>query len=170
MMEFKPTLKRILLNTIWGLLNLIIWGTAIIFSLIDRMFWAIGFFLLLSGLFVVIPAILHFNYWAFDKDTEFQISKESFKLKNRTTNKEINGQANDIKKIFRVETQANRVPWMHEYTVIKMNDGKTFKISNYVIDPGEIIEILGLKKIVTTRDIFVPTIQSGTVDKELRRL
>ena len=169
MMEFKPTLKRILLNTIWGLLNLIIWGTVIVLSLIDRMFLATGFFLLLSGLFVVIPAILHFNYWAFDKDTKFWVSRESFKLKNRTTNKEINGQASDIEKIFRVETQANRVPWMHEYTVIKMNDGKTFKISNYVIDPGEIIEILGLEKIVTTRDIFVPTIQSGLVDKELRR-
>ena len=113
---------------------------------------------------------MHFNYWSFDKDTEFLISGQSFKLKNRTTNKEIRGETDEIEKIFSVETQQARVPWMHEYTVFKMKDGRTFRISNYVIDPREIIELLGLEKILTTKYIFVPTIQAGTVDKELRRL
>jgi hypothetical protein len=145
-------------------------GTIIIMSVNDGAIWFVGFMTLASGLFVVIPAILHFNYWAFDKDTEFWITGQSFKLKNRLTNKEIIGQANDIEKILSVEPRAARVPWMHEYTVIKMNDGRTFKISNYVIDAREIIEILRLEKKLITKYIFVPTIQAGTTDKELRRL
>jgi hypothetical protein len=169
MIEFRPTPKRILLSTIWGLLYLILFGSLFISELIKQSFWFAGFILMFSALFVVVPAILHFNYWSFDKDTEFWISGQSFKLRNKATNKEISGRTSDIEKIFTVETQAARVPWMHEYTVIKMNDGKIFRISNYVIDPREIIEILGLQKIVTTKNIFVPTIQAGIVDKELRR-
>jgi hypothetical protein len=116
----------------------------------------------------VIPAILHFNYFSFDRDTLFTISKEEFELKNKNTDKTIRVKKTEIEKIFAVGAWTGKITWGHEYTVFKLSDGRTLKISNYVINLSEIVEFLELDKIVITRDITVPTISRGKLDNELR--
>lgn len=164
------TYKRVLLNTIWGLTNLAIFGAVVIMVIKDGMIWFLLLMALASGLFIVIPAILHLNYWWFDRETVCIISVDTITLRNKLSGNEITIKVADIEALFKIEPTSWHVPWMHEYTIIKLRNGKSIRVTNYIIDPDEIIKLLDLKKISQSREIFVPTVQLGLMDKELRAM
>ena len=154
-----------------GLITLLFFIVFVGVIIISNSVPVILMFLTLSILFICIPIIIHFNYWALDKNLILKIDYR-IQIKNEKTDKEVIIEIEDIESIETVESSSSRAIWnMNEYFRIKTKNGGFVTLTNYIVDGGELIELLNLERKRVRKTEFIPIVgdnELGNLDKVLR--